>query len=77
MADECLILKDRNVASEAIRHLDEEDLRSLNRRLVDRRMEERNRSKAKQKTISVLTDKGHPWNVYSGLLSLVEHKPKL
>jgi hypothetical protein len=48
MADEYLILKDRNAASEAIRHLDEEDLRFLNRRIVKRRMEKRNRSEAKQ-----------------------------
>jgi hypothetical protein len=51
MADECSLLKDGNAASEAIRHLDKEDLRFLNRRIVNQRMEERNRSEVREKTL--------------------------
>jgi len=36
MADEHFILKDRNTTAEAIRHLGEEDLRFLNRLIVER-----------------------------------------
>jgi hypothetical protein len=36
MADECFILKDRNGAAEAIRHVGEEDMRFLNRLIVER-----------------------------------------
>ncbi|HEC02461.1 MAG TPA: hypothetical protein ENI81_02895 [Phycisphaerales bacterium] len=105
MADEHLILKDRNSAAEAIRHLGEEDLRFLNRLIVERlkliaqaqstalmsqfnigdRVGFRSPSgewkngivqKLNKKTISILTDKGHRWNVSPGLLSPAGHPPE-
>jgi hypothetical protein len=105
MADEHLILKDRNSAAEAIRHLGEEDLRFLNRLIVERlkliaqaqstalmsrfnigdRVGFQSSSgewksgiieKLNKKTISILTDKGHRWNVSPGLLSSVGHAPE-
>ena len=105
MADEHLILKDRNAAAEAVRHLGEEDLRFLNRLIVERlkliaqarstalmslfnigdRVGFRSSSgewksgiieKLNKKTISILTDKGHRWNVSPGLLSPVGHTPE-
>jgi len=97
MADEHLILKDRNSAAEAIRHLGEEDLRFLNRLIVERLKliaqaqstalmsqfkspsgEWKNGivQKLNKKTISILTDKGHRWNVSPGLLSPAGHPPE-
>lgn len=105
MADEHLTLKDRQTAAEAIRHLGEEDLRFLNRLIVERlkliaqaqstalmsRFNIGDRvgfqspsgewksgivQKLNKKTISILTDKGHRWNVSPGLLSPVGHAPE-
>lgn len=105
MADEHLTLKDRNTAAEAIRHLGEEDLRFLNRLVVERlkliaqarstalmsqfntgdRVGFRSPSgewksgiieKLNKKTVSILTDKGHRWNVSPGLLSPAGHAPE-
>ncbi len=105
MADEHLILKDRNSAAEAIRHLGEEDLRFLNRLIVERlkliaqaqstalmsqfnigdRVGFRSPNgewksgivqKLNKKTVSILTDKGHRWNVSPGLLSPAGHPPE-
>jgi len=90
---------------EAIRHLGEEDLRFLNRLIVERlkliaqaqstalmsqfnigdRVGFRSPSgewkngivqKLNKKTISILTDKGHRWNVSPGLLSPAGHPPE-
>jgi hypothetical protein len=97
MTDECFILKDRNTAMEAIRHLGEEDLRFLNRLIIERlKLIAQARStalmtrfnigdrvgfrapsgewksgvvqKLNKKTVTVLTDKGHHWNVSPGFL---------
>jgi hypothetical protein len=105
MADEHLTQKDRNTAAEAIRRLGEDDLRFLNRLVVERlkliaqarstalmsrfntgdRVGFRSSSgewksgiieKLNKKTISILTDKGHRWNVSPGLLSPVGHAPE-
>ena len=105
MADEHLILKDRQTAAEAVRHLGEEDLRFLNRLIIERlkliaqarstalmslfnigdRVEFRSSSsewksgivqKLNKKTVSILTDKGHQWNVSPGLLSPAGHPPE-
>ena len=105
MADERLILKDRNSAAEAIRHLGEEDLRFLNRLIVERlKLIAQARSTAlmsqfnigdrvgfqassgewksgiiqrlNKKTVTILTDKGHQWNVSPGLLSPAGYTPK-
>jgi len=104
MTDECFILKDRNTAAEAIRHLGEEDLRFLNRLIVERlKLIAQARStalmsrfnigdqvgfqspsgewkngvvqKLNKKTVTILTEKGHRWNVSPGFLSLVGHRP--
>jgi len=105
MADEHLILKDRQTAAEAIRHLGEEDLRFLNRLIVERlKLIAQAQSTAlmsqfnigdrvgfqapsgerkigivqrlNKKTVTILTDKGHHWNVSPGLLSPVGHAPE-
>ncbi len=105
MADERFILKDRNTAAEAIRHLGEEDLRFLNRLVVERlKLIAQARSTAlmsrfnigdrvgfqastgkwksgivqrlNKKTVTILTDDGHPWNVSPGFLSPVGHVPE-
>ena len=102
MADEHLTLKDRQSAAEAIRHLGEEDLRFLNRLIIERlkliaqaqstalmsqfnigdRVGFRSPNgewksgivqKLNKKTISILTDKGHQWNVSPGFLSPAGH----
>jgi hypothetical protein len=103
MADEHFILKDRNTAAETIRHLGEEDLRYLNRLIVERlKLIAQARSTAlmtrfnigdrvgfqaptgnwkngiiqrlNKKTITILTEEGHIWNVSPGLLSSVGNK---
>ena len=105
MADEFFILKDRNTVVEAIQHLGEEDLRFLNRLIVERlKLISQARSTAlmsrfnigdrigfqspsgewkkgvvqrlNKKTVTILTEKGHHWNVSPGLLSLVGHGPE-
>ena len=105
MADEYFILKDRNTAAEAIRHLGEEDLRFLNRLIVERlKLTAQARSTAlmsrfnigdrvgfrapsgewksgivqrlNKKTVTILTNKGHLWNVSPGFLSPAEHVPE-
>ncbi|OHB77886.1 MAG: hypothetical protein A2Z25_07910 [Planctomycetes bacterium RBG_16_55_9] len=105
MADERFILKDRNSAAEAIRHLGEEDLRFLNRLIVERlKLIAQARSTAlmsrfnigdrvgfqapsgqwksgviqrlHKKTVSILTDEGHRWNVSPGFLSPAGHVPE-
>ena len=102
MANEHLILKDRQTAAEAIRHLGEDDLRFLNRLIIERlKLIAQARStalmsrfnigdrvgfrspngewksgivqKLNKKTISILTDKGHQWNVSPGFLSPAGH----
>ncbi len=98
MANGHYILKDRNTAAEAIRQMGEDDLRFLNRLIIERlKLISQARStalmsqfnigdkvgfqspsgewkngtvqKLNKKTISILTDKGHRWNVSPGLLS--------
>jgi len=98
MANGHHILKDRNTAAEAIRSMGEDDLRFLNRLIVERlKLISQARStalmtqfnigdrvgfqspngewkkgvvqKLNKKTISILTDRGHRWNVSPGLLS--------
>jgi len=105
MTDECFILKDRNTTAEAIRHLSEDDLRFLNRLIVERlKLIAQARSTAlmsrfnigdrvgfqapngewkdgvvqrlNKKTVTILTEKGHHWNVSPGFLSLVGHGPE-
>ena len=105
MENEGLTLKDRNAAAEAIRRMGEEDLRFLNRLIIERlKLIAQARStalmsrfsigdrvgfqsssgewkngivqKLNKKTISILTDKGHQWNVSPCLLSSVGNAPE-
>jgi hypothetical protein len=105
MANEHFILKDRHAAAETIRHLGEEDLRFLNRLIIERlKLIAQARSTAlmsqfnigdrvgfqaptgqwkrgviqrlHKKTVAILTDDGHHWNVSPGLLSPTGHAPE-
>ncbi len=105
MTDERCALKDRNAVAASIRQLGEDDLRFLNRLIIERlnliaqarstalmsRFNTGDRvgfrtpngewsngvvQKLNKKTVTVMTDDGHRWNVSPGFLSPASHVPE-
>jgi len=62
---------DRASAVEAIKRLNEKDLRFLNRLIVER-LKLISQARATTLMTSVATDDGHQWNVAPGLLRLIQ-----